>query len=31
LARDMGGDLRYEPQASGGAGFVLSLRSVAAQ
>jgi signal transduction histidine kinase len=27
LARDMGGDLRYEPQSSGGACFVLSLKA----
>jgi signal transduction histidine kinase len=30
LAREMGGDLRYEPQPGGGAGFVLSLKSAAA-
>ncbi len=27
LAREMGGDLRYEPQSRGGAGFVLSLKA----
>jgi signal transduction histidine kinase len=29
LAREMGGDLRYEPQPDGGASFVLSLKAAA--